>query len=125
MYTYDPSYYGSFKATEYIRRPYLNEYISVTITGFLAMSSFTWKPGCCLCCSDSKVHFAELTNKWSSHRLRLQAWVRTDDLSRGSSGQSCRTPHPTRQRPSVTFPMQNPEEAQVRMGGITAHLSRT
>lgn len=34
VYTYDPSYSENFKVTEYIKSPYLNEYISQTVTGF-------------------------------------------------------------------------------------------
>lgn len=34
VYTYDPSFSENFKVSEHIRSPYLNEYISQTVTGF-------------------------------------------------------------------------------------------
>lgn len=75
----------------------------------------------CLCCSDSKVKFAELTNRGSSDLFSLQARIRADYLSRASDGESYRSSH-AHQSP---FPGKTQKEARVRMGWSPTHLSRT
>lgn len=60
VHSYDPSYSGHSEATEYIRRPYLNESISKTSL----ICQVSHEAGAyCLCCSDSKVKFAELIDE--------------------------------------------------------------